>query len=72
MDFWEREFLRLVLVYGVPAAIWAAVFFFIAPLFPNETGQGGTVSETGLLVIVPIFLIAIAIGFYFHFKSRRW
>jgi hypothetical protein len=72
MDFWAKELGRLILVYGLPAAIWTIVSVLIVPLFPNETGRGGTVSDNGLIVITPILLGAICLGFYFHFKTRRW
>jgi hypothetical protein len=65
-----KEIGRLVLVYGVPAAIVALWIPLAEMLFPHPSGT--TLSDSGSIFFAVGFIGAIAVGWFFHFWTRRW
>ena len=60
---------RIILMYG-PASVMTC--WVTAAFFPNETGQGGLVSDAGAILFMIGLMVALGWLFYAHMKTRRW
>jgi hypothetical protein len=61
---------RLLLVYGIPAAIVAVTLLLNGMLFQRAPGAPNSTEAT--LFFGAGFGLALVICFVMHFKTRRW
>lgn len=61
--------IRLLLVYGVPAAVVGLTIWLRGILFPSANSAAP--SEGAMLFFSAGFALALGLAFFFHIKTRR-